>query len=305
MAKVVSVFERSANVVLVWSPKREISDLKIKATLRLVASKRYDSNSSRYSRGCSRESLYEKSIDVSELIYVELATFDCTSRVLELVRCDSLEATEEGFNAEDEEGISAQRFQSKSATDCSFHDYMIDHCDLRNPALVKQQMFTTILHRDMIVSCRKEKKKSPPQVPPPPSVFPEAAQTNHRSAERKDDPTHTESNHQRPKRRRSTESKQGRDSSTVTLTDDGEDSSVLTASSSRSSSYRRKRHRKHKSHHHHHRHKRERKKHRKRKSKKSKKSKKHRKQAAPSSSSSSGKHSKHLDDKILKWLNQI
>lgn len=332
VAKVVNLFERSADVCLVWSPKRDIFDLKIKATLRLVASKRYDGNrSSKYSR-TSQSSMYEQNIEVSELIYVELVSFQESSNKIELVRCKSLDKADDNFN-DDEDGISNEKYKSLSGV--SFHDYMMDHCDLRNPALVKQQTFTSLLHRNKVVKCLRQRqiklaveqksdlthvsdnencfsKKNSHCEPQDKQLANKFSSSNEclRDKDLLKSPVRSISRTSL-KRMNSSEYADCKRKSILSPTIDvssGQDSSDDSSDSTSTSDDSRRRHKRHKKRKKHH-HKKD-KKHRKKKSKKHHRSKssssKKRKHKRSADSTSDSHHSKqNLDDKILKWLNQI
>lgn len=163
MAKVVSVFERSADVLLIWSPRRDIHDLKIKAYLRLVETKRYSLNNNRASNYNRQNSdvLLNRNLEVSELIFVELVQWNETSRKIEVMRRKSLMASDDSIvddtNEDDDSLLNEERYRPKSPSRISFHDYMMDHDHLQNPSLIKQPTFTSLLYGNQVIESYKRK----------------------------------------------------------------------------------------------------------------------------------------------------
>lgn len=137
MAKVLNLFKRSAEVVLIWSPKRHIQDLKIKAILKLFHSKH------------SKQENELNNIETSDLLMVEVIYFDKTSNKIELIR-SSIDACDED-NEIDENSIKTGRYRTITPDHMTFHDYMLNHNDLRNPSLVKFYPFTSLINHGQII----------------------------------------------------------------------------------------------------------------------------------------------------------
>lgn len=157
VAKVVNVFERCADVILFWSPKRDIRDLKIKAYLRLVDSKRY-SNGGRNRNSNRSNNFSVRNIEVSELIYVELDYISSDRKNIEVIRCKTLSPeADQTVDDNDVDELDEDRFKSKSLERTTFHDYMMDHDNLRNPYLTKQPPFTSLLYGSQFVDCYRRK----------------------------------------------------------------------------------------------------------------------------------------------------
>lgn len=177
VAKVTNVFERSADLLLLWSPKRDIRDLKIKAYLRLVESKRYNGHghngSSRYSRQ-SREILPNENLDVSDIIFVEFVQLKEKNRELLVARCKSLSASSDAHVDDqnvDDALLSEDKYRAESPSRLSFQEYMIHHRDLQNPALIKRPGFTSILHHKQVIeSYRRKFEKDYNEEKPNPST---------------------------------------------------------------------------------------------------------------------------------------
>lgn len=335
------MFERSADVLLVWSSKRAIRDLKIKAILRLVESKRYNNGyrQSKYNRQIS-DVMVNKNLDVSELIYVELVQSNESNRKIEVVRCKSLTDDESVEDNDEDEGLlNEEKFLSKSPNEVSFHNYMMDHNDLRNPSIIKQPTFTSLLHRNEVAQSYRMKQEEIRNKANQASsyqkvevvLFDENAQSgydlhrstsNHvptrssRESESVKSKSLTESTQREPKHEsrkrtisissertansKSDSSRPLKHSSTSSVSSSS-DSSDSDSSSSSSSSRNSysKRRRKHKKHDRK-KHKKLSKKHSKSKKKRSKKSKK--RSSSPDKSDRKNSKRKKIDDKILKLL---
>lgn len=156
------MFERSADVRIIWSPKRDVRDLKVKAVLRMVESKRYNNGhrSSESYRRQNSDAQQNRNLDVSELIYVELVSFNDVNRKMEVIRCNSLIKSEdrsvEESQEDDDTMLNEDKYLAKSSSE-SFHEYMMNHRDLNNPSLVKRQICSSLIHRKLVVQSHKKK----------------------------------------------------------------------------------------------------------------------------------------------------
>ncbi|KAH9423158.1 hypothetical protein DERP_007753 [Dermatophagoides pteronyssinus] len=150
VAKVMRIYSRNAEVLLVWSYKRDINDLKLKANLQLEPHLR----KSKLNRGRNNDD-DGHNIELSELINVELINFDLRSYHLDVIRCESIEkyGHDNDLDEIDETAIRHGRFRTIKPDQQSFFDYMMDHNDLRNPSLVKLHPFTSLKNLDHVVTC--------------------------------------------------------------------------------------------------------------------------------------------------------
>ncbi|KAF7490287.1 hypothetical protein SSS_02313 [Sarcoptes scabiei] len=146
IAKIINLFKRNAEIILIWSPRRDIVDLKIKANLTLNSYDNYE----------------DWNLEVSDLVAVEVSHIKRDNQ-LELVRCHSSHLFEknkdlinniddENDDEIDEDSIRNGKFRTIQANQMSFHDYLMDHNDLRNPSLVKRFPFISLLHSDCFIN---------------------------------------------------------------------------------------------------------------------------------------------------------
>lgn len=156
------MFGRSADVRIIWSTKRDVRDLKVKAMLRMIESKRY-SNGSRSSESYRRQNSdvqQYRNLDVSELLFVELVNFNEANRKMEVIRCSSLVKDDvrlvEENQEEEDTMLNEDKYQAILPSE-SFHDYMMNHRDLHNPSLIKHQLCSSLLHSELVLESYKDK----------------------------------------------------------------------------------------------------------------------------------------------------
>lgn len=156
------MFERSADVRLVWSERRDLADLRLQAVLWFTSNKSSRHGRSRYS---VKDELSAKTLETSDRIYVEVVHIDRSGRKLEVKRCRAL-SKDDDQDEDDDEIIDLRKYRSYSPSKTSFSEYMLDHRQLRNPTLVMHPPFTSLLHSKQLAECLTRKTpKSIEQVP--------------------------------------------------------------------------------------------------------------------------------------------
>ncbi|KAH7641998.1 hypothetical protein DERF_003011 [Dermatophagoides farinae] len=150
IAKVMHIYNRNAEVLLVWSYKRDIHDLRLKANLRLEPHLRTSKSNRNFNNDND-----DQNIERSELINVELIDFEHISYHLDVIRCGPNEkyGHSEDLDEIDETAIRHGRYRTIGPDQQSFYDYMMDHNDLRNPSLVKLHPFTSMKNFDHVINC--------------------------------------------------------------------------------------------------------------------------------------------------------